>query len=58
MGTIRRTEPLMDWITCGSGLSLDVRRRMHTARTVCRTMVPIFGQTAPILCPSCGSRVI
>lgn len=49
---------MADWITCNSGLSLDMRRRLHTTRIVCRTMVCIDSQTLPVMCPSCGSRVM
>lgn len=49
---------LDDYITCLSTLTQDMRRRLHTERVVCATMVPIDGRTVPVLCPSCGSRVI
>jgi len=47
-----------DWITCRAGLSIDKRRRLHTQRVVCETMVCIDGHTVPIICPTCGSRVM
>jgi DNA-directed RNA polymerase subunit RPC12/RpoP len=35
-----------------------MRRRLHTTRNVCATMVSIDQPGTPIMCPTCGSRVI
>ena len=49
-------EVLEDYITCEAHMP-PVRRKWHRG-VVCGAMVPTRGQTVPIICPACGSRVL